>query len=144
MGGVVKIHWILHCYPRSWRDRYGDEYAELLAQTCDEDRGGIRLWWDVIRGAATVRGDGLCHRLKASNMRTHRKWIWAGGATVIFAAASTLTGLALSAGGSTPAAAPAVVRPVAIVVKPARPTGTGESIDDAYPAYLKVTARPKQ
>jgi hypothetical protein len=48
---------LLRLYPRRWRDRYGEEFAALLA----ESRPGPRLLADVLRGAldAHVREGGM-------------------------------------------------------------------------------------
>src|SRR5262245_30767453 len=50
------MSWLVRLYPRGWRERYGEEYAQLLA-----DLAGQRRWWlvfDVGRGAvdAHLRG----------------------------------------------------------------------------------------
>jgi hypothetical protein len=51
------MNWLVRLYPRAWRDRYGDEFAGLLAEIADT-RVRPRMVWDVIRGAldAHVRG----------------------------------------------------------------------------------------
>lgn len=40
------VGWLIRLYPRRWRERYGEEFAALLA-----DRSGPRATWDIARGA---------------------------------------------------------------------------------------------
>ena len=40
-------HLLTHLYPRSWRERYGEEFEEFLLT----GRGGLRAWFDVVRAA---------------------------------------------------------------------------------------------
>jgi hypothetical protein len=42
-----KPHWLVRLYPAAWRERYGDELEELLA-----DEGGPRVTFDIVRAAA--------------------------------------------------------------------------------------------
>jgi hypothetical protein len=46
-GDKPQLPAILRCYPRAWRERYGDELAELIAR---ESRSP-RLAFDLARGA---------------------------------------------------------------------------------------------
>jgi hypothetical protein len=53
---------LLRCYPRAWRDRYGDEFAELLISDIEERPRSAARTLDVIRGGALARFAvaGLC------------------------------------------------------------------------------------
>ena len=53
--------WLLRCYPRSWRDRYGAEFSALL---CDEFAERRRPW----RAAADVAVSGLIARLGCAGL----------------------------------------------------------------------------
>jgi len=44
------MNWLLRLYPRGWRDRYGDEFAALLADVSGP-RLRLRMAWDIARGA---------------------------------------------------------------------------------------------
>ena len=46
---------LLRWYPPRWRERYGDEFAELLRESLADGRGGVRLWWDVARSGVHER-----------------------------------------------------------------------------------------
>jgi hypothetical protein len=46
---------LLRCYPRAWRDRYGDEFAELLISDIEERPRSAARSLDVIRGGALAR-----------------------------------------------------------------------------------------
>jgi hypothetical protein len=52
---------LLRCYPRAWRDRYGDEFTELLICDLAERPRSAARTLDVIRGGALARlaGAGL-------------------------------------------------------------------------------------
>jgi hypothetical protein len=50
-----RIRRALRCYPKAWRDRYGDEFAALLTDTIEGGGRGIRMWWDVARGGFVAR-----------------------------------------------------------------------------------------
>jgi hypothetical protein len=56
--------WLLACYPRSWRQRYGAEFAELL-RADQAERG--RSW----RRAANVAAAGLRARLASAGLAGH-------------------------------------------------------------------------
>jgi hypothetical protein len=47
---------LLRWYPRGWRERYGDEFSELLRESL---RDGRRVWLDVVRSGIgeRLRGD---------------------------------------------------------------------------------------
>jgi hypothetical protein len=53
--------WLLRCYPRSWRDRYGAEFTALL---CDEFAERRRPW----RAVADVALSGLIARLGCAGL----------------------------------------------------------------------------
>src|SRR6202030_2664616 len=46
---------LLRCYPRAWRDRYGDEFAELLIADLEERPRSTSRTLDVARGAIVAR-----------------------------------------------------------------------------------------
>ena len=46
---------LLRCYPRAWRDRYGDEFTELLISDLEERPRAAARTLDVIRGGALAR-----------------------------------------------------------------------------------------
>lgn len=46
---------LLRCYPRGWRDRYGDEFTELLISDIEERPRSAARTLDVIRGGALAR-----------------------------------------------------------------------------------------
>jgi hypothetical protein len=48
------LTWLIKLYPRGWRDRYGDEFAFLVADASHTHR---RRWqvWDIARGALDAR-----------------------------------------------------------------------------------------
>jgi hypothetical protein len=46
---------LLRWYPRSWRDRYGDEFSELLISDIEERPRSAARWFDVARGGLVAR-----------------------------------------------------------------------------------------
>ena len=46
---------LLRCYPRAWRERYGDEFAELLIADIEERPRSATRTLDVARGAIVAR-----------------------------------------------------------------------------------------
>jgi hypothetical protein len=46
---------LLRCYPRAWRERYGDEFAELLIADIEERPRSTTRTLDVARGAIVAR-----------------------------------------------------------------------------------------
>ena len=46
---------LLRCYPRAWRERYGDEFAELLIADLEERPRSASRTLDVARGAIVAR-----------------------------------------------------------------------------------------
>ena len=46
---------LLRCYPRAWRDRYGDEFTELLIADIEERPRSTKRALDVARGAIVAR-----------------------------------------------------------------------------------------
>jgi hypothetical protein len=48
---------LLRLYPRAWRERYGEEFAELLRESLADGRGGLGLTLDVWRGALEAHRD---------------------------------------------------------------------------------------
>jgi len=53
---------LVRWYPRSWRDRYGEEFAELLIADIEERPRSRARTADLIRGgiAARLASAGLC------------------------------------------------------------------------------------
>jgi hypothetical protein len=53
---------LMRWYPRSWRDRYGEEFAELLVADISERPRSRARTADVIRGGIVARlaSAGLC------------------------------------------------------------------------------------
>ena len=47
------MNWILKLYPRTWRERYGEEIQEFISK---EPRSA-RLWWDLFVGAIDARAN---------------------------------------------------------------------------------------
>jgi hypothetical protein len=54
-GAEIRAHALLRCYPRAWRDRYGDEFAALLADDLAERPRSLRRDLDVLRCGVTAR-----------------------------------------------------------------------------------------
>jgi len=44
------MNWLIKLYPHGWRERYGDEFAALLAEMSGPRRSP-RMAWDIARGA---------------------------------------------------------------------------------------------
>src|SRR5688572_12641506 len=44
-----RVERLLRFYPRAWRDRHGDDMADLLRDTLADGRGGPRLTVDIVR-----------------------------------------------------------------------------------------------
>ncbi|MGO9297535.1 MAG: hypothetical protein ACLP52_27260 [Streptosporangiaceae bacterium] len=56
--------WLLRCYPRSWRARYGEEFAALLAAEFAAGRRPYRITADVILA-------GLLARMRSAGLTSH-------------------------------------------------------------------------
>jgi hypothetical protein len=54
-GAARSAALLLRCYPRAWRDRYGDEFTELLISDLEERPRSATRTLDVIRGGALAR-----------------------------------------------------------------------------------------
>jgi hypothetical protein len=52
-----RVERLLDWYPAAWRERYGDEFAELLRESIAGGRGGLRLSLDVMREGIAARFD---------------------------------------------------------------------------------------
>jgi hypothetical protein len=50
---------LVRCYPRTWRDRYGEEFAELLVAEIEERPRSLRWTADVVRAGLVQRGAAL-------------------------------------------------------------------------------------
>ena len=46
------LSWLVSCYPRVWRDRYGAEFSEFLCGLPDAGWGTV---WDVSKGAISMQ-----------------------------------------------------------------------------------------
>jgi hypothetical protein len=59
---VSRARRLLRWYPRSWRDRYGEEFAELLISDIEERPQAPGRTLDVVRGGVVARlsAAGLC------------------------------------------------------------------------------------
>lgn len=83
-----RVRHLLRWYPASWRDRYGDEFAELLLAEMEERP---RSW----RRTANVAASGLLARLTLAGLTSHElsppEQIRAGLATLGCALAALLT-----------------------------------------------------
>jgi len=53
--------WLLHAYPRAWRERYGDELVSLIEAGAEGGRVSLRVKLDVL-------GAGLVQRLRSSGL----------------------------------------------------------------------------
>lgn len=71
----MKVSRLLRFYPRQWRDRYGDELAQLVA---DVEEGGyrrrMRIRVDVARQGLALRLDGTGLRARPAPSDEHRRW----------------------------------------------------------------------
>ena len=52
-----RIERLLGWYPAAWRERYGEEFAELLRDSVDGGHGGLRLSLNVAREGLAARLD---------------------------------------------------------------------------------------
>jgi hypothetical protein len=61
-GAARRAARLLRCYPSAWRDRYGEEFTELLISDIQERPQSAARTLDVVRGAALARlaVAGLC------------------------------------------------------------------------------------
>jgi hypothetical protein len=62
-----RVRWLLFCYPRTWRERYGDEFSELLLADIMERPESWSRTFDVARNGAAARLGlgGAVHALPA-------------------------------------------------------------------------------
>jgi hypothetical protein len=113
-----RVHRLLRWYPRSWRDRYGEEFAELLAAELDEQPQNWRWSADIAAG-------GVLARLTAAGLTSHElapaEQVQAGVATAGCAlaacaalGAAMLAQLATGWQWTTPRSTPAAVGTVAM------------------------------
>jgi len=54
---------LLRWYPEAWRERHGEQLGELLHDTIDDDRDGLRVSFDVAR-------EGVIERARVFDPRT--------------------------------------------------------------------------
>jgi hypothetical protein len=50
---------LLRCYPRAWRERHGDDLADLVRDALADGRGGPRMALDLAREGLATRFAGL-------------------------------------------------------------------------------------
>jgi hypothetical protein len=77
---------LLRCYPAGWRERYGDEFTELLIDDiCERPRSWMRTA-DVMRSGALARftAAGLTGRALAPEEQMRAGLAWLGGALAAF------------------------------------------------------------
>jgi hypothetical protein len=91
---VTATRGVVKCFPRAWRDRYGDEFGALLEDLKAEDRLGLVAMSDVLWAA-------LKSQLRLRRTRRHMAAL-----SVAVAIFGTALGLSLSLGGNTTAAGP--------------------------------------
>ncbi|HVX22698.1 MAG TPA: hypothetical protein VHB02_15220 [Acidimicrobiales bacterium] len=81
---------LLRWYPPAWRDRYGDEFTELLVADLEERPHAPGRTLDVVRGGAVARlaAAGLAGPVAAGQGRSGAATLgWAWGGFVVFAVA---------------------------------------------------------
>jgi hypothetical protein len=71
-GDVRLVRALVACYPPGWRERYGDEYAQLLGDLCVHRRPALIL--DSLRGAVRAHGGVLMARHSPMTVA-----VWAAG-----------------------------------------------------------------
>lgn len=95
-----RVTWLLRCYPRSWRYRYGAEFAELLLAELTDRPRDLRRTVDVVRGGMVARltGAGLTdHELPpAEQIRADLGTVGAALAVIASLGVAMLTQLATS------------------------------------------------
>jgi hypothetical protein len=79
---------LLRCYPKEWRARYGDEFAELLVADMSEQPHSWRRGADVVRGGCVARiaEAGLGQRRLGPVDQVQRSLVAFGCAMAVFAA----------------------------------------------------------
>ena len=50
-----RVQWLLRCYPKDWRSRYGDEFTELLVAEMTEQPRSRRRSTDVVWSGLVAR-----------------------------------------------------------------------------------------
>jgi hypothetical protein len=55
---TARVNRLLYWYPRSWRARYGEEFAAMLHSSFEDGKGGFRLSLDVAREGSVARLTG--------------------------------------------------------------------------------------
>jgi hypothetical protein len=107
---MVTAERLLRLYPRGWRDRYGDEFLEMvgperlqLQQTIDIVFGAIDAWLSAeVRGAAQVQAQGGPAMVKTISVCSHNQLRYTRrdsliGAAIMLIVTATLTGLGIAA-----------------------------------------------
>ena len=79
---------LLRCYPKEWRARYGDEFAELLVADMSEQPHSWRRGADVVRGGCVARiaEAGLGQRRLGPVDQVRRSLVALGCAMAVFVA----------------------------------------------------------
>jgi hypothetical protein len=54
-GNAARVARLMRWYPTHWRERYGDEFAEVLASSMSDGRGSFRLSFNVAREGVVAR-----------------------------------------------------------------------------------------
>jgi hypothetical protein len=54
-GSTARVARLLRWYPTNWRERYGDEFAAVLASSLSDGKGGLRLSFNVAREGMAAR-----------------------------------------------------------------------------------------
>jgi hypothetical protein len=82
-----RANWLLRCYPRQWRDRYGDELCALLEDELNDGRSPFRTTLNVVVSGLVARAGtvGLAGPVDARTQgRSSMAWI--AGSTCAFLA----------------------------------------------------------
>ena len=54
-NSAARVARLLRWYPAHWRERYGDEFAAVLASSLSDGKGGLRLSFNVVREGMAAR-----------------------------------------------------------------------------------------
>jgi hypothetical protein len=90
-GDAARVVRLLRWYPTQWRERYGDEFSDVLARSMSDGRGNLRLSFNVAREGVVARLEqaGFIGRLARPLQRAR--------ASVVAILLATLTFLASAA-----------------------------------------------
>jgi hypothetical protein len=78
----------LRWYPRTWRERYGEEFAALMEDELDERPRSVRRTLDVARGGLVARAaaGGLAGVVEDERRQARASLAWLAGALAVFLA----------------------------------------------------------